>query len=278
MVDAEEATERVRAFYREQLEATRAGGYVVGVSGGLDSAVAVTLAAQAVGSDAVTGMVMPGEPSDPEHMADARELVDELGIEGRDVDIAPLVDGFQAATPYEAGRVAMGNVRARVRMVLAYLETNVSGGLVVGPDNRSEYLLGYFTKYGDGAADVRPLADLYKTEVYDLARAIDLRAVRREDAHGGAVGGTDRRGRTGSLLRDRRPDSPVVRRPGPLNRGDGRPRGRRPGDRRAVRAAGRGDATQARTRTVPRNAAGGVTHRQFRARLLRPKRRTPRDE
>lgn len=174
MVDPDEAAERVRAFYRDQLEATGADGYVVGVSGGLDSAVAVTLAAEAVGSDAVTGMVLPGEPSDPEHMADARELIDELGVEGRDIDIGPIVEEFQSGTPYEAGHVAMGNVRARVRMVFTYLETNVDGGLVVGPDNRSEYLLGYFTKYGDGAADVRPLADLYKTEVYDLARAIDL--------------------------------------------------------------------------------------------------------
>ncbi|AGN00843.1 NAD synthetase [Salinarchaeum sp. Harcht-Bsk1] len=174
MVDVDRAIDRMTEFLGDALVTTGADGYVVGVSGGLDSAVCATLAVEAVGNDAVTGMILPGAPSEDSNMADARELAADLGITCREVSIAPAVETFRQESPHEVGPRDAGNVRARTRMVFLYLEANVNGLLVLGPSNKSEILLGYFTKYGDGAADLRPMADLYKTEVRQVARALDL--------------------------------------------------------------------------------------------------------
>lgn len=167
MVDPAQARDRAVTFLEDRLPAA-ADGYVVGVSGGIDSAVALHLAVEAVGPDAVAGFVLPGTPNDPGNVADARWLCRDLGVDLREANIAPIVAAFDDRYPDDVDVPSLGNVRARTRMVFLYLAANVDGRLVVGPDNRSEHLLGYFTKFGDGAADVRPLGDLYKTEVYDL--------------------------------------------------------------------------------------------------------------
>jgi NAD+ synthase len=173
-IDWGAVVEEITAFLRERLDAAGADGYVLGVSGGVDSALAARLAVDAVGPDAVTGLVLPGAPTSDRNTADARDLIDRLGIACGEAGIEPLVEETVAATPGELDRLTVGNVRARARMILLYTRANAENLLVIGPDNRSEYLLGYFTKYGDGAADVRPLGDLYKTEVYDLAAHVDL--------------------------------------------------------------------------------------------------------
>ncbi|MFB6137122.1 MAG: NAD+ synthase [Halobacteriaceae archaeon] len=174
MVEIAAATDRVEAFLADRLAASGAEGYVLGVSGGLDSAVAATLAVEAVGAGAVTAWVMPDAPSDPANMRDARALTDALGIERRDVDIAPVTDAVVDRAPVDAGPTAVGNVRARLRMVFEYLDANAADRLVLGATTRSEWLLGYFTKHGDGAVDLRPLVELYKTEVRDVARHLGL--------------------------------------------------------------------------------------------------------
>ncbi|MFB6122172.1 MAG: NAD+ synthase [Haloferacaceae archaeon] len=174
MFDADAAIDRVTAFFEDQLEQTGADAYVVGVSGGLDSALAVTLAARAVGADAVVGVLLPAESSIEENVADARELCADLGVERREASIAPLVETARETYPADFDKLTVGNLRARVRMCLLYAEANERDGLVVGPSNKSEYALGYFTKFGDGAADVRPFADVYKTELYELARHVGL--------------------------------------------------------------------------------------------------------
>ncbi|MFB6097276.1 MAG: NAD+ synthase [Haloferacaceae archaeon] len=173
-VDWDAVADSIRAFLRERRADAGADGYVLGVSGGIDSALAAVLAAAAVGPENVTGMVLPGAPSNAAHMRDARELIDDLGIGYREADIQPLVEQYRRALPGDLDRLTVGNLRARTRMVLLYEQANAANELVIGPDNRSEYLLGYFTKYGDGAADVCPLGDLYKTEVYALAEHVGL--------------------------------------------------------------------------------------------------------
>ena len=173
-VDVDRAVDRMIGFLSDRLDEAGADGYVLGISGGLDSAVGATLAVEAAGSDAVTGMVLPGAPSSDTNMADARELAADLGIEFRDIAITSIVEEFRALTPYEAEPRTVGNVRARIRMVFQYLEANANDLLVLGNSNKSEVLLGYFTKYGDEAADVRPMADLYKTEVREVARRLDV--------------------------------------------------------------------------------------------------------
>lgn len=118
--------------------------------------------------------MLPGAPSDESNMNDARRLAAELGVELTDIDIQPIVEQFSDRTPYEISIEALGNLRARTRMVLFYVEANVFDHLVIGCTNRSELLLGYFTKFGDGAADVRPLAGIYKTEIPALAQSIGV--------------------------------------------------------------------------------------------------------
>jgi NAD+ synthase len=172
-LDLATAADDARSFLASYLADSPADGYVVGVSGGLDSAVAVHLLADAVGPDRVTGLALPAAPSDPENVADAHAVCDRLGVESREIDVQPAVDDVTAARE-DVSRTAAGNVQARVRMVYLYQAANADDLLVVGPNNRSELLLGYFTKYGDGAADVAPLADVYKTEVYELARGLGV--------------------------------------------------------------------------------------------------------
>jgi len=173
MVDPAVARERAVTFLKKRLPAA-ADGYVVGVSGGLDSAVALHLAVEAVGPDRVTGFVLPGGPSSPTNMADARGLCDALEVDLREANIAPAVAEIADQYGDDVDVRSLGNVRARTRMVFLYLAANRTDRLVVGPDNRSEHLLGYFTKFGDGAVDLRPLGDLYKTEVYELARHLGV--------------------------------------------------------------------------------------------------------
>ncbi|WP_435144961.1 NAD+ synthase [Halobaculum sp. P14] len=173
-IDPADAAPRVEAFLEARLGDAGADGYVVGVSGGLDSAVALHLAVEAVGADRVVGATLPGEPSDPENTRDARDLCADYGVDHVDAHIADSVESVTAALPGDLDTLTVGNVRARIRMVLEYAVANERDLLVCGPDNRSEWLLGYFTKYGDGGVDVRPLGDLYKTEVFDLARHLGL--------------------------------------------------------------------------------------------------------
>ncbi|QLC34271.1 NAD+ synthase [Halarchaeum sp. CBA1220] len=192
-LDPARIADAARAFLREYAEESGAGGYVVGVSGGLDSAVGVTLAADAVGPENVRALVLPGAPSDPANMRDARDLCESLGVDWREESIQRQVAAFRE-TGVDLDERAVGNVRARVRMVRLYAAANERGLLVLGPDNRSEHLLGYFTKHGDGAVDVAPLRDAYKTEVVALAEHLDLdaRFVEKEPTAGLWAGQTDR--------------------------------------------------------------------------------------
>lgn len=174
MVETSHAVRTMEAFLVERREAADADGYVVGVSGGLDSAVATKLAVRALGADAVTGLILPGRPTSEQNTADARELCRRLDVDHEEFSIRPVVGAVDDQLPFDPGRLTRGNVRARTRMVFEYAVANETGALVLGAGNRSERLLGYFTKYGDGAVDVEPMGDLYKTEVADVARTIGL--------------------------------------------------------------------------------------------------------
>ncbi|MFB6265575.1 MAG: NAD+ synthase [Candidatus Nanohaloarchaea archaeon] len=193
MIDVETAAREVEEFLQDYLEESDAEGYAVGVSGGLDSAVTLKLAVEAVGSENVRGLVMPGKPSREENMEDARELCKELDVGFHEIDIEPAVDSFTSSVPFKPGRVAEGNARVRTRMVLSYLVANQENLLVLGSSNKTEIMLGYFTKHGDGAADVKAIADLYKTEVRDLAGilGLDAKFVEKEPTAGMWEGQTD---------------------------------------------------------------------------------------
>jgi NAD+ synthase len=173
--------EHITAFITELVDAAGADEAVIALSGGIDSTLTAHLAVEALGTDAVYGLVLPSEVNRAENMSDAERVADELlGIEYDVVAVAPLVEAFLDATPErliadeERRRTAVGNMRARIRAVINYFAANGRNALVLGTGNRSEALAGYFTKYGDGAVDCHPIAPLYKQQVRQLARHVGV--------------------------------------------------------------------------------------------------------
>ncbi len=163
---------RIVDFIRDYFEKTGVKKAVLGISGGVDSTVTAYLTVKALGSDRVKALIMPDSRVTPaKDLEDALKVVSELEIEKYEVDIAGILKSYEKTLPFfDAGhRVALGNLRARLRMTLLYYFANANDALVVGTGDKSELLIGYFTKYGDGGVDILPIGDLYKTQVRQLA-------------------------------------------------------------------------------------------------------------
>jgi NAD+ synthase len=174
--ECEAQRDHVTTFIDETLDAAGVGQAVIGLSGGIDSTLTAHLAVEALGSDAVSGLVMPSEVTDPENTSDGERVADDLlGIDYDVVEVGPVVEAFLDAYPDPKGdKVAVGNLRVRARAVVGYLAANHRNALVLGTGNRSEALVGYFTKYGDGAVDCHPIGNLYKGQVRDLATHVGV--------------------------------------------------------------------------------------------------------
>ncbi len=162
-------------FIREELVKCGCRKGLLGLSGGLDSAVCAALAARALGPKNVLGLIMPYGNSFPKDVRDAVGLARRLGIRHETIDIAPQIDAYFAAHP-TTDRVRRGNKMARERMSILYDRSAREGGLVLGTSNKTELLIGYGTIYGDMACAVNPMGDLYKTQVRQLARHLRLPA------------------------------------------------------------------------------------------------------
>jgi NAD+ synthase len=179
-VDPTAERERIRTFLDDAVAAAGSDGLIVNLSGGLDSTVTAALAVEALGADRVYGLILPCNKIGAPHARDAEALADALGIDHDTVHIQSLVGQLDAITPAQFAPhddpVRSGNATARLRMTLAYLVANATNRLVCGTTNRSERLLGYVTKHGDGAADLLPIGHLYKTEVRALANELDVPA------------------------------------------------------------------------------------------------------
>jgi NAD+ synthase len=167
--------EHITSFIQHVVEDAGADGAVLGLSGGVDSSLTAHLAAEALGAEDLKGLVMPGSPSSDDNMSDAERVAEALGIEYEILAIDPIVEAVEEAFPAGVDdRMALGNVRVRTRAVLNYFVANAEGRLVLGTGNRTEALVGYFTKYGDGAVDCHPIANLYKQQVRQLAREVGV--------------------------------------------------------------------------------------------------------
>jgi NAD+ synthase len=168
---------RIIDFIRNETLKAGVNGAVVGISGGIDSALAATLTVEALGKDKVLGIHMPESGLTlSEDSKDAKALADWLGIEFKTIDISGIISVFISAVPEKEStdRLSMGNLKARIRMSLLYFHANQMNRMVIGTGNKTELLLGYFTKYGDGGVDIEPIGELYKTEVWELSRMLGV--------------------------------------------------------------------------------------------------------
>jgi len=147
---------------------------VIGVSGGVDSAVVAYLAAEALGKENVIGVRMPYRTSSRDSLDHARMVINALGIEERTVDISAAVDGYAAASGVASTPARLGNVMSRMRMVTLFDLSAALDALPLGTSNKSERLLGYFTWHADDAPPVNPIGDLFKTQVWALARHLGV--------------------------------------------------------------------------------------------------------
>ncbi|TMI22828.1 NAD+ synthase, partial [Candidatus Bathyarchaeota archaeon] len=155
---------------------SRAKGIVVGLSGGIDSAVTASICVKAIGPEKVMGLLLfEKKTMEGTDSRDAKELARKLKIETLEFPIDEVFDSFLANFPIETkDRVTIGNLKARIRMASLYFIANAKNLLVAGTGDRSEDLIGYFTKYGDGGADFLPIAHLYKTQARGLGAHLGL--------------------------------------------------------------------------------------------------------
>jgi NAD+ synthase (glutamine-hydrolysing) len=160
-------------FLRDEMTRRRFTKAVVGISGGVDSAVSAYLAVRALGAENVIGVCLPYRTSSPDSLAHARLVIDALGIEGHTLDITPAVDGYLANAP-EADHSRRGNVMARVRMIALFDLSAKYHAIPIGTGNKTERLFGYFTWHADDSPPINPLGDLFKTQVWALARHLGV--------------------------------------------------------------------------------------------------------
>ncbi len=164
----------IHAFLRSYVRSEGIEGAVVGLSGGIDSALVARLASDALGKDRVLGVLMPDAVFSDALRKETEQYADALGIERQTVVITSIENAFRAALPDIPDRVTWGNTKARIRMTTLYALSRERHRLVLGTGNRSEILLGYFTKHGDGGVDLLPIGELYKTQIRALAAQLEL--------------------------------------------------------------------------------------------------------
>jgi len=173
-INPEVATRWLEAFLRDELIDRRGiGRAVIGLSGGVDSAVTAYLCARALGPDNVYAFRMPYKSSSPASLADAQLVIDALGIHARTIEITDAVDGYLAFEP-DADARRRGNVMARTRMLVLFDQSAKLDALPIGTGNKTERLLGYFTWHADDTPPVNPIGDLFKTQVWALARYLGV--------------------------------------------------------------------------------------------------------
>ena len=174
-----EVEKRIRRFIKEYIKNAGAEGIVLGMSGGIDSGTVAAFSSLAIGGDKVIGLMLPEEETyNPQDIDDAKFVAEKFGLKTQVCDITPVLEGFYKTIPVFAqeDRLCKGNIKARTRMIYLYYYANKLNKIVCGSSDKSETMMGYFTKWGDVAADISPLMDLYKTQVRKLAEHLGFPA------------------------------------------------------------------------------------------------------
>ena len=162
----------IEQFIQTRVNDAGAKGVVLGLSGGIDSAATLALSVSALGPDNVVGLIMPFTKS--ESIALASNHAKSLGVKTVEYNISDVVSSFKEVSDHYSSKAAEGNLHSRVRMSFLYGEAFSSNCLVIGTSNKSELLVGYYTKWGDGASDFLPIGDLYKTQVYAISKDLGV--------------------------------------------------------------------------------------------------------
>jgi len=164
-------TETIEKFLSDQIEKNHAKGVILGLSGGIDSAVLAYICKRKL-KDKTLAIIMPDTSITPLETEDALKIISLTGIEYKLIDIKPIVNEY--AMYLEPNEKSKGNLRARVRTNILYYYANAKNYLVLGSSDKSEHLIGYFTKFGDGASDLTPIISLYKLQVREIAKYLGV--------------------------------------------------------------------------------------------------------
>jgi len=177
-IDLEKESNRIIKFIREIITETKSNGIVVGISGGVDSALVTVLCVKAIGPEKVFGVMLPLDFTPKQDLDDAIALAKQLNIQFQILPIDSIAKSFFENLNLNMNdpsyKLAMANIRARIRMIILYYFANLKNALVVGTGDKSEILIGFFTKYGDGGVDFLPIAHLYKTQVRKMAEFLGV--------------------------------------------------------------------------------------------------------
>lgn len=172
-INTDLAQQILTGFIKTEVTRTGLTRAVIGLSGGIDSALSCALAVQALGKENVLAVRMPYKASSKESLSHAQLLIDQLGIQSKTIEITDMVEPLFKLDS-EISNLRKGNIMARQRMIILYDQSEVFKGLVIGTSNKTEILLGYSTMYGDSASAMNPIGDLYKTQIRQLSRAMNI--------------------------------------------------------------------------------------------------------
>ncbi|RJP53971.1 MAG: NAD+ synthase [Anaerolineaceae bacterium] len=174
-INTDLARDILTGFIRSEITRIGMSRAVIGLSGGVDSALSCALAAEALGAENVLAVRMPYKASSKDSLEHAQLLIDQLGVQGKTIEITGMVEPLFDLDA-NMSKVRKGNIMARERMIVLFDQSEVFKGLVIGTSNKTEILLGYSTIYGDSACAINPIGDLYKTQVRQLSLAMNIPA------------------------------------------------------------------------------------------------------
>ena len=174
-INTELGRDILTGFIKSEITRIGLSRAVIGLSGGLDSALSCVLAAESLGAENVLAVRMPYKASSKDSLDHAQLLIDQLGVQSKTIEITDMVEPLFKLDP-QISKMRMGNIMARQRMIVLYDQSEVFKGLVIGTSNKTEILLGYSTLFGDSASAINPIGDLYKTQVRQLSRAMNIPA------------------------------------------------------------------------------------------------------